>query len=200
MPAKVAKKAELKLNGIVNSDIPYVGNGWIKGAVVSKTHILLVVHANPFVGAKVHVIDSNGDKIVRTITTVTPIIEKVLKPDPYYYGGDIVLAEVDEAWPDTVEIYEIATPVPDGTIAYSVHQDYKFSKRKVYYDKVRNWCVADGRKVVFFKPGDSGMPWFVPQKGKFKLITLLSRGMWGEGCNLTDATRKVIAGIINKGS
>lgn len=185
--------ATIDKSGVVNSDHPIIGNGWIKGWVVNvspKNIIIVARHSNPSINEpnnKVFVIDKKGNKIERTIvaTDLEPFAldGKTIKLDTYEGGGDIAICRVNEPFPSTVKSYNFSVNpnsvyVPVETLT----QDGSFSSVFTYTYTGIAWIKGRKRNGGdLLKAGDSGLPWFTWEDGEWKVITHTTKGQWGEG-------------------
>jgi len=181
----------LDRSGIVKSDHPKIGNGWIKGWVVDiqpKNIIIVCKHAIPSTSPpnnKVYVIDADGVKHTRTITAINKesfLLNGKTVPREYYNGGDIAICKVDEPFSDKVCGYKICTnPKVYGRRALTLDQDGNDSIAQVRYEE--DFAYIRGRKRWSNQlvGGDSGMPWFIYEKNEWRVLTHTFRGAYGEG-------------------
>jgi len=181
----------LDKTGIVKSDHPVEGNGWIKGWVVNvepKNIIIVCKHSNPTTSEpnnKIFVTDKNGKKYTRTIIEINKEPFKLDgKTDciDYYDGGDIAICKLDKPLPKSIKGYDISTnPDVYATKALTIDQDDKDSIAQVRCDDKFAYIRGKKRWGNLLIAGDSGMPWFVWENKEWKVLTHTFRGQWGEG-------------------
>lgn len=180
-------------SGIVNSDYPTIGNGWIKGWAIAKDKIIVAKHAGPSTNAphnQVFFMDKLGNKIERTIVAVD---NKPFKVDGineaisfrgeenYFTRSDIAICKLNEPLPDSIAVYELSdNPYVKGRWAVTFNQFGEFTEARVHYSSDLAWIFGKKRSKTIIG-GDSGLPWFVWEKNKWKVLTHMSRGVWGEG-------------------
>jgi len=177
--------------GIVCSDHPVLGNGWIKGWVVnvpSKDIIIVCNHSNPSTNTpsnKIYVVDKFGTKIERTIVALTcdkyTISNDREESLTRYRGGDIAICKVDTPFPDTVKAYNFS--IEDdalGKIAVTFDQHGRVSMSRIHYGNKTAWIFGKDRDP-FLIPGDSGTPWFIWENDEWRVITHTTVGSFGEG-------------------
>lgn len=183
---KLPKLSTLDRSGIVKSDHPVPGNGWIKGWVMnvpSKNVVLVCKHANPSTSTpnnKIYVNDASGVKHERTIIAIDKEPFDIGSDDSYYDGGDIALCKLDRPLPETIASYDIYY----GDHVYNMktamyNQNDDVSSAKIVYRGKIAYLKGVGRDVSL-EPGDSGLPWFV-YDGKWKVLSHTFRGWHGEG-------------------
>lgn len=164
-------------SGIVNSDIPYVNNGWIKGWAFDNPNRNVVVvckHSNPRPGDNIFVKDGAGNKIIRTITHVDD------RPMNGYEGLDIAVCKLDIPLPPTVKTYSIAIDLSSYQKCVTVDQYGVYSYCKlILNDKLS--CVTGKSRKNELDPGDSGTPWFVWEDGTWKVCSHSFKGNYGIG-------------------
>lgn len=174
--------------GIVKSDHPKPGNGWIKGWVVNvqpKNIIIVCSHAVPTTvppNNKVFVYDEYGNKIERTIIKVNR--------DPYKLDGvtestrsDIAICLVDKPFPDNIKGYNFSTNLYiNNSPTIVIQKDGNPSDSNVITPKKRAWIKGVKRQPdELLEFGDSGTPWFVWEKGEWRVVTHTYLGWHGEG-------------------
>lgn len=187
----IPSSSTIDKSGIVKSDHPVKGNGWIKGWVVNikpKNIIIVCKHSNPSTtepNNKVFVIDSSGIKHTRTIISINKNPFKLNGKDDcleYYDGGDIAICKLDKPFPNTVKGYDISTNKDIyASKALTIDQDGNDSIAQIRCDD--NFAYIRGKKRWgnLLIAGDSGMPWFVWEDKEWKVLTHTFRGQWGEG-------------------
>lgn len=190
--------------GMLFSDHPVAGQGWIKGWVVdtpNRNIAIVTRHAGPGISPPhdlVYAINKFGKKVERKIVAVERPnfavgTDEASSSDRVW--GDIAVIRVDIPFPDTVTAYRFAnhvkenpnsvTPTPRG-----------YSKARILMGKLP-WIKGRRRSIPFIA-GDSGLPWFVWEHGKWRVATHTCKGMWGEGPwythpDIYDELRHVIA-------
>ncbi len=180
-------------SGILKSDHPTIGNGWMKGFAVSKTKAVIIKHAGPSTAApnnKVFFTDKNGIKVERTIINVdrhmymldgrNEVMSRGGEPN-YYFGGDFCICTLNEPLPDTVAVYEVSTSFDMLARRAQVFNQYgKHIDIRIHFSDNLAWIFGKKPSDLLIG-GDSGMPWFVYEDNKWKVLTVTSRGLWGEG-------------------
>ena len=182
--------------GLIRSDHPVEGNGWIKGWVVdvpAKDIIIVCKHAGPSSNPpnnKVYVVDKFGTKFERTITKVdySPYNlngkESNLTfrgEENYFLGGDIAICKVDEPFPDTIKAYKFSiNPKILQKKAYTYNQHNELTTARIFYSETLAWIFGKGRFGEALIGGDSGTVWFV-WDGDWKIATHTTKGYAGEG-------------------
>lgn len=193
-------------SGIVYSDYPNPGNGYFKGWVSSRNHVVVAGHSLISPGHKVYVWDRQGNKIERTVTAVErPLIRTTPGYTPsfqdQFIGGDVSVCRVNAPWPDGVTSYLMANSFKKKQLAISFHKDRTFSFRRLQPMNGSAWIVGKfiQRALV---PGDSGLPWFVFEDGQFKVVSHTTRVKYGEGPDYTAlVVRKAIKNaMVNLGA
>lgn len=182
-------------SGIVKSDHPTLGNGWMKGWVINtqpKNVVIVCRHANPSTKApnnKIFVTDRNGVKHERTIVAIDKdafFLNGKNPPDKYYMHGDIAICLLDSPLPDTVTAYDVLA-VKDVYEYYmrpilSFDQYGIVSKARLHFtDENFAYISGKGRDKNLIDPGDSGMPWFMWNGAAWNVVSHSFRGVWGEG-------------------
>lgn len=171
-------------SGIVKSNHPVKGNGWIKGWVVNSDTVIVCKHSNPSTSApnnKVFVTDSAGVEHERTIIRIDKAPFDIGTTDVYYDGGDIAICKLDSPFPSTVKAYGIYTKSDVyGLRTVTVNQHGEFSIGKLTYRGKYAYLKGSKRNIQLI-PGDSGLPWFVYDGSEWKVVTHTYRGMYGEG-------------------
>jgi hypothetical protein len=184
----VASKPKHNFSGIVLSDHPRPGDGWIKGwlpAGFGRRIVIVTAHSNPATvppNHRVFCTDSRGVKHCRVIVAGGRIRIPVTG-DPGYdeskSWGDVAVLLLDEAFPATCTAYGRALPQgKDRVICRKLAKQIAF---RINPCSPGAWLIADPRNSGRFEAGDSGLPWFVERKGKLAVISHTARGMWGEG-------------------
>lgn len=184
-------------SGLVRSNYPDIGNGWIKGWVVNtpqKDTIIVCKHSCPSTSEpnnKIYVIDKFGKTIERTIISVQNNSYKIngnpengsfRGEDDYFMGGDISICKVNEPFPNTVKAYNFSTdPNIIQRNAYTFNQNGKLTKARVFYSENLAWIFGKARFGEPLTSGDSGTVWFVWNGDEWNVLTHTSRGMAGEG-------------------
>jgi hypothetical protein len=193
--------------GMIFSDYPREGKGWIKGWLVntpSRDVIIVCKHAAPSESPpnnKVFAFDKTGKKIERTIVkvdqTVFPI-DGQNPPDKYYLSGDISVCKVDSPFPSSIKAYDFVKKVNVRNVKTTLIDQYgEFSEAYYDYDKSKAWIKARNRDKNQIEAGDSGTPWFILEDREWRVLTHSTRGWWGEGPNyghplIWDKLQKVI--------
>ena len=171
-------------SGIVRSDYPVVGNGWIKGWVYNSNTIIVCKHSNPSVDEpnnKIYVCDNNGCKHERTIVNVDDSQFDIGLGGSYYNGGDIAICKLDKPLPNNISNYEIFTKTDIYAMkTVTINQHNEYSVGHIVY-KGRLAYLKGAKRNIELQPGDSGLPWFVYDRGTWKICTHTHRGMHGEG-------------------
>lgn len=171
----------LDKSGIVNSDHPQKGNGWIKGWVLdcpSKDIIFVCRHANPSLtppNNKVFVIDKFGKKIERTIIKIEN--PNIINPID---GLDICICKVDEPFPSSIRGYKLAEKINTYQKTVTINQFGKESH--AYIMPQEKFGTIYGRnRDIFFVGGDSGTPWFVYENDEWRVASHTHKGGYGIG-------------------
>ena len=197
------KPSSIDISGIVWSDYPHYGNGWIKGFLLntpSRDIIVTAKHCSPSTlgpNNKVVFFDNNGERIERTIISVNKDNYKLDgktdspeinmgKPERYYLGGDVAICKLDEPLPSNIKEYNICTSekiISKRSICFN--QKKQPTSAVTFFSDSLAWVIGRKRKLdgdrLLLKAGDSGLPWFVWNDGEWQIITVTSRGEWGEG-------------------
>lgn len=175
---------DLDFTGIINSDYPKVGNGWVKGWLVntpSRDRVIVAAHGNPAAGQILHAIDAAGQRVARTIVAVKVPVYDVGKVSSVIKGGDIAICRVGAPFPPSIRAYEIARDLGNGQFAVTRDKEGKTNTGTINTanERAAAWLFADFSRTI--KPGDSGLPWFVLEGGKWKVASHSSRGAGGQG-------------------
>jgi hypothetical protein len=176
---KPPKPSTIDRSGIILSDHPNPGNGWIKGWLVvngKKDTIIVCKHSNPSVflpNNKVFATSNTAVKHYRTIVAV----EKVGIKD---YDLDISVCKLDKPFPDDIHAYRFAENLQKGQ--YTITYD-QYGQRSEANLNLKSWAcqVAGNKRSKQFISGDSGMPWFVWEKDEWRVASHTYRGQWGIG-------------------
>lgn len=183
---KFPNPKKIDQSGIVRSNHPAQGNGWIKGWVVNSDTVIVCKHSNPSTSApnnKVFVTDGNGVEHERTIIRIDKSPFDIGTTDEYYDGGDIAICKLDSTFPPTVKAYKIYKNTDVYALkTVTVNQHYEFSVGKLTYRGKIAYLKGAKRNIQLI-PGDSGLPWFVydDSDNEWKVVTHTFRGMHGEG-------------------
>lgn len=199
------KPETIDTTGIVWSDYPEFGNGWIKGFLLntpSRNIVITAKHCAPStVGNNgVVFITRDGKRHSRLITAVINAgyeldgksVEpeaRFGKPARYYLGGDVAICQLAEPAPEGCAAFDICTsPTINGKRSVTFTQHRKPTTAVTLWQEKLAWVIGrkrkhDGKRHLL-KAGDSGMPWFVWHAEKWQVVTVTSRGEWGEGCCL----------------
>jgi hypothetical protein len=167
---KLPKATTIDRSGIVNSDLPREGNGWLKGWVRTRSSVVVCRHGNPAVGQDVFVISSSGNKIVRSIASI-----EIPFPET-----DIAICKLDVPFPDVIKVYPIASKLTPYQKTITFKQSGTPSFAAIRSTKSNKLCVGRDRKP-FFTSGDSGTPWFVWEDSQWKVVTHTHLGDYGVG-------------------
>lgn len=188
----VPSAATIDKTGIIRSDHPVVGKGWIKGWVVnvpSRDIIIVCKHANPSISApnnSVYVLDKFNKRITRTIVAVDSapykLDGKVLSDSPTD-NADIAICRVNKPFPGSIAAYDFSEDeYVDASPVITFQKDNNPSEALVHTWKEKAWVRGMKRgsdELLWY--GDSGTPWFVWEKDKWRVITHTKLGQWGEG-------------------
>lgn len=191
----------IDISGIAWSDYPKIANGWLKGFLLytpSRDIFITVKHSHPSVlppNNKIIFFDKFGHRIERKIIEV---VKEELKIDKegenidfrgefnYFSGGDISICKLNEPVPSNIRAYKICTNKKIlNKPSYVYTQNKKFSKARAFFSEGLAWIFGKNRDKSL-QAGDSGLPWFVWTDGEWKVLTITSRGSWGEGPFLGD--------------
>lgn len=177
--------------GIVKSDYPKEGNGWIKGWVVNiqpKNIIIVCKHSNPSINSpnnKIFVVDNDAVKYERQIVAIdnSPFcLNGQNMSDDYYNGGDIAICKLNEPLPDSITGYDICTEENIYALrSLMFNQNGEESIAQIRFVDDLAYIKGKKRKGCSLIAGDSGMPWFIWINKKWKILTHTFRGQWGEG-------------------
>jgi len=179
--AEFPKSESVNKSGIVKSDYPKYGNGWIKGWVIdspNKNLISVCKHSNPSttdVNSKIYVVDKFGTKIERKIIKIFK--DSIIDHDN---GNDICICEVDSPFPDTITAYKFATKLRKEQLSVAFNQ-FGIATFCNLNLNPKTGEVIGSKRTLEFIPGDSGMPWFVWEDGMWKVATHTARGLYGIG-------------------
>jgi len=165
--------------GIIKSDHPVPGNGWIKGWLVDNgKHDTIIVcqHSNPSTTApnnKVYVTDSNGKNHYRTLKCVNVL-------HLTGFDLDICVCKLCKPFPKGITAYKFATSLKNRQIVVTFDQYGKVSRANLELKSHR--ATLEGRdRDNLFDPGDSGSPWFVWEDGCWRVASHTHRGLYGIG-------------------
>ena len=176
---KPPKPSTIDRSGIILSDHPKVGNGWIKGWLVdngNKDTIIVCKHSNPSIflpNNRVFATSNTSVKHYRNIVSV----EKVELKD---YDLDIAVCKLDKPFPDDIHAYRFAESLQKGQYTITFDQ---YGQRSEANLNLKNWAcqVAGNKRSRQLISGDSGMPWFVWEKDEWRVASHTYRGQWGIG-------------------
>lgn len=196
----------INLTGVVLSDWRFIipvgeleprwvsepGKGWLKGFVLECDSMDIVVvakHCGPstnYPSNTIFVVDRRGKRIERQIISINSEPFKLdginIDLNSYYHGGDIAICKVNLPFPKKIKGYGVAKNVKSGAASYTLNQYFEFSEAKIKTSPKLAWVAGENRKKELVA-GDSGLPWFVWQKNKWKIISHSTKGIWGEGPN-----------------
>lgn len=174
---KLPDPSTIDRTGIVNSDVPHIDNGWIKGWCVDtpgRNVIIVCKHSNPRPGNTIFVRDDQGMKIVRTITKVDD------RPLDGYEGLDVAVCQVEPPFPPTIRLYDMAFDLTNYQKSVTFDQHGQISRCKLALNsKLRT--VSGNNRDHQLVPGDSGLPWFVWEDTGWRVCTHTFRGLHGIG-------------------
>lgn len=174
-------------SGMLFSDHPEPGQGWVKGWVVdtpNRNIAIVTRHAGPGTSPPhdlVFAVNKFGAKVERKIVAVDRINFAVGSDDAQSKDrvyGDIAVIRVEPPFPPTVAAYKFANHVKDNPNTVSP-TPRGFSKARILTGKLP-WLKGKNRSIPFVA-GDSGLPWFVWESGKWRVASHTCKGMWGEG-------------------
>ena len=177
--AKAPKASTIDRSGIILSDYPTKGNGWIKGWLVdnqANDTIIVCKHSGPSIFAPnntVFATANDGKKHYRTIVSV----QKVECKD---YDLDISICKLDQPFPPEIHAYKFAESLSKGQQTIGFDQ---YGQRSEANLNLKGWAcqVAGNKRSRHFKSGDSGLPWFVWEKDEWRVASHTYRGQWGIG-------------------
>lgn len=173
------KVSTINLTGVVKSDHPRIGNGWIKGWVVDNGRndtVIVCKHSNPSVTAPNNIVftqSANGQKYTRKIVA----IDNVKVKD---YDLDIAICIIDSPFPSDIVAYKFAEKLRRGQNAFTPNQHGTITKANIrmYAKRCEVYGHRRDHKLTF---GDSGLPWFVWEDNEWKVATHTYRGSYGIG-------------------
>lgn len=175
--AKFPNPSTIDKSGIICSDHPVVGNGWIKGWVVGDDKIIVCKHSYPSKyppNNKVYVIDKWGKKITREVSYT-------ISYNFFNYDDalDICVCKLNEPFPESVKRYKIAEKISDYQKTILFDQNGEISEATIRINS-DGTIKGVGRKNQL-DAGDSGTPWFVWEKKEWRVATHTFRGQYGIG-------------------
>ena len=176
---KHPKPSTINRSGIILSDHPVIGNGWIKGWLVDadkKDTIIVCKHSNPSIlppNNTVFATSNTGVKHYRTIVSV----ETVELKD---YDLDITICKLDKPFPKDIHAYKFAEKLQEGQYTITFNNSNEKSEANLKLMSKSGQVAGNNRKLQFIG-GDSGTPWFVWEKDEWRVASHTHRGMYGIG-------------------
>ena len=176
---KHPKPFTINRSGIILSDHPVIGNGWIKGWLVDnskKDTIIVCKHSNPSTFSPNNIVfatSNNGTKHYRTIVSVENV-------ELNNHDLDITVCKLDKPFPKDIHAYKFAEKLQEGQYTITFNNSNERSEANLKLMKKSGQVAGNNRKLHFIS-GDSGTPWFVWEQDEWRVASHTHRGMWGIG-------------------
>jgi hypothetical protein len=171
------------LSGILRSDHPVPGQGWIKGwlPAAGKRRVGIVcAHSNPStvpLNNRVFCINRKGRKVERQIIVVSRLALLPLESDLIRrrnVDGDVALVLFNKPFPPSCATYK---PGPAKGKVSNINKRGECREFSVKPVGKSPWVSADKRSAKRFEAGDSGTVWWAGNR----IVSHTALGFWGEG-------------------
>jgi len=170
-------------SGILRSDHPVPGQGWIKGwlPTAGRRRVGIVcAHSNPSTvppNNQVFAITRKGQKIERNIIVLAhlgllPLESALIRKRNV--DGDVALVLFDKPFPLSCAVYRVGPAKGKVSNINKRGECRDFTVKPIGKSP---WVSADKRSAKRFEAGDSGTVWWVGDK----IVSHTALGFWGEG-------------------